>query len=260
MYYEMKKHLNQLNQKISNITKELSLFPAGKLMISKDHNTFRWYVSIDGKTEYLRKTELIKAKALAKKRYLEKKLAYYKSEAFSAELYLKHSPVGKSKEFEILAGHPGYAPLLRPQFAPLNEKLSSWQNEKFPSNPYHPEHLTSPSISGHILRSKSESMIDALLFTHKIPFRYESELVIDGVALYPDFTIRHPKTGKFYYWAHMGRMDDPQYIRRKCEELIKLIKIGIVPGVNLILTFETKECQLDMLTIEEIIQKYFLSQ
>ena len=71
-------------------------------MISKDRNSFRWYVSIDGKTKYLRKSELAKAKSLAKKRYLEKKLAYYKSEAFSAELYLKHSPVGKSKEFEIL--------------------------------------------------------------------------------------------------------------------------------------------------------------
>lgn len=93
MYYEMKKHLNKLNQKITNITKELSLFPAGKLMISKDHNTFRWYVSIDGKTEYLRKTELIKAKALAKKRYLENSFDH------SLLRSMKNYLLGKTKNF-----------------------------------------------------------------------------------------------------------------------------------------------------------------
>ena len=42
----------------------------------------------------------------------------------------------------------------------------------------HPEHLICKSISGNMVRSKSEMMIDMLLFQHRIPFRYECALVL----------------------------------------------------------------------------------
>ena len=42
-----------------------------------------------------------------------------------------------------------------------------------------------------MLRSKSEAIIDRMLYQNKIPFHYEEKLVLDGIILYPDFVIRH---------------------------------------------------------------------
>lgn len=78
-------------------------------------------------------------------------------------------------------------------------------------NPVHPEHLKHPCLSGHLVRSKSELLIDQALFTHQIPFRYECALKLNDLTLYPDFTIRHPETGQFFYWEHFGMMDSPTY-------------------------------------------------
>jgi len=60
-------------------------------------------------------------------------------------------------------------------------------------------------------RYKSEVFIDMALFTNNIPFRYECALELGHSTLYPDFTIRHPKTGEICYWEHFGLMDDPSY-------------------------------------------------
>lgn len=258
MLYEMKKYLDEINKEIEQIDNQLLHLPKGKLIVVKDRNSFRWYIAKDGKQEYLKKEYSEMAKNLAMRSYLEMKKSYLESEASAVKMYLRHSSFNKDKEYEVLVGKPGFAPLLQSQFGSLSEELSAWAAASFPSNPYHPEHLTIPSISGHMLRSKSEGAIDAFLFTHNIPFRYEEELIVDGTAIYPDFTIRHPQSGQFYYWAHLGIIDDPSYVRRKAEELIKLVKVGIIPGVNLILTFETKDHQLSMLDVKEIVEKYFL--
>ena len=71
-----------------------------------------------------------------------------------------------------------------------------------------------------MLRSKSEAIIDMILYKNGIPFRYEEKIVLGDVILYPDFVIRHPKTGDFYYWEHFGMMDDEDYIN-KAKELAK---------------------------------------
>ena len=57
---------------------------------------------------------------------------------------------------------------------------------------------------GKMLRSKSEAIIDRLLYQNKIPFHYEEKLVLGGITIYPDFVIRHPVTGEYYYWNILG--------------------------------------------------------
>ena len=74
---------------------------------------------------------------------------------------------------------------------------------------------------------------------------------------YPDFTIKHPRTGKIYYWEHFGMMDDEEYIKKACSKLQVYALNGIVPSVNLIMTFETSENPLGAEEVMELIEKYF---
>ena len=62
-------------------------------------------------------------------------------------------------------------------------------NEKYETNRKHPEKLIHVTKSGCVVRPKSEAMIADALFEYDIPFRYECELSIGEVNLYPDFTI-----------------------------------------------------------------------
>jgi ATP-dependent DNA helicase RecQ len=65
------------------------------------------------------------------------------------------------------------------------------------------------TLSGHMVRSKSEVIIANILFERKIPFEYEAELVVDGDQFSPDFTIKWK--GQTYYWEHLGLLEQEQY-------------------------------------------------
>lgn len=96
------------------------------------------------------------------------------------------------------------------------------------------------------------------LFSHQIPFRYECELILGTHVLYPDFTIRHPKTGNVYYWEHFGLMDNPSYCRNVSLKLQEYSLNGIIPSIQLITTYETNKHPLNPEIIEKIINHYFL--
>lgn len=63
------------------------------------------------------------------------------------------------------------------------------------------------------MRSKSEAMIVKVLKQNKIPYRYEAKLLFGDIEMYPDFTIRHPKTGQWFYWEHFGLLDKADYVK-----------------------------------------------
>lgn len=112
--------------------------------------------------------------------------------------------------------------------------------------------------NGHLLRSKSESIIDTFLYLNKIPFRYECALCLKESTIFPDFTIRHPKTGQTYYWEHFGLMDNPNYYKNAYSKLQFYTSCGIVPSIQLIATFETKNHPLNSELVEKIVTHYFL--
>ena len=102
-----------------------------------------------------------------------------------------------------------------------------------------------------------EKMIASYLYIKKIPFRYECALYLNGVLVFPDFTIRHPKTGEVYYWEHFGLMDQPSYVKRTMEKMQNYTLNGIIPSIHLITTYETKDHPLSTMEVEEIVEKYF---
>lgn len=137
-----------------------------------------------------------------------------------------HSP---SKAEDLLLNKPGYQELLYPYFKSQSQMIEDWINSSFEQNPKYQENKIHKTSSGNMVRSKSEVLIDMVLYTHKIPFRYECELQIGSYKIYPDFTIMHPMTGKIIYWEHFGKMDDPKYSRNVGERIQTYINNGIIP-------------------------------
>ena len=157
----------------------------------------------------------------------------------------------------MLLEHPGYGQLLEKHFVPINEELLRWQNAPYEKSNKYEEDLIIKGTQGKMLRSKSEAIIDMMLYKNKIPFRYEEKLVLDDITLYPDFVIRHPATGEFYYWEHFGMMDEEDYMDHACDKIRLYCKNGIIPSLNLITTYETKRHPLSVEKVESIIQEYF---
>ena len=132
-----------------------------------------------------------------------------------------------------------------------------WMKEPYERSQKHPEHLIHKNSYGEVFRSKSEAMIAMCLRERGIPYRYECALTLNGEKFYPDFTIRHPRTGRIYYYEHLGKMDDPKYISDNIPKLSIYAMNGIAPGIDLIMSFETKMEPLNVYTIECLLDQYF---
>ena len=107
-----------------------------------------------------------------------------------------------------------------------------------------------------MVRSKSEAMIDMILYTHKLPYRYECALSLGDITLYPDFTLRHPRNGTTLYWEHFGQMDNPVYAQKSYSKLQLYTSHGIIPSIHLITTYETKMTPLTAAIIEKTVSFY----
>lgn len=96
------------------------------------------------------------------------------------------------------------------------------------------------------------------LYVKGIPFRYECALQLGETTLYPDFTILHPITGELFYWEHFGKMDNPKYAQNCIAKLQNYTAHGILPGIYLITTYESKDRPLTSETIDRVIAEYIL--
>lgn len=257
IYQRMQSEFKRIETQINTLKNKIQNLPAGKLICSKNQNRYKWYQSDGHSKTYIPKSNRKLAEDLATKKYLSLSLEDLENEKRAIQFYLNHhAPTGKAEK--LLTESSEYQNLLSPYFSPLNQELSDWMNSPYEHNISHSENLKHNSISGNILRSKAESMIDMLLFIHKIPFRYECPLQLNEKIIYPDFTIRHPKTGEYYYWEHFGMMDDPTYSKSTYLKLQLYNSCGIIPSIQLITTYETSEHPLSAEQIEKIIEYYFL--
>ena len=124
------------------------------------------------------------------------------------------------------------------------------------SEEFYPEQRNIKTLSGQKVRSKSEALIAIKLTEFGIPFHYEEALPLEEKVYYPDFTLRHPETGKFFYWEHFGMMDNPSYAQKAADKIASYATHGIFPFVNFFMTFESKDHPLDLEQVEALIQYY----
>lgn len=258
LFQELKGHYENIVSKLSETTRQLASMPPGHLICGSYKGHPKYYVSHEKVRTYLSSKDSSLVQQLAYKKYLltlQKELLSEK-EALLPYLSYKDSFVPESEKMLYPDSH--FYPLLSPFILPTSEKIREWMTASYESNPMYPEHLIYKTNAGIYVRSKSESLIVSLLVQYQIPFRYECPLILDGICYYPDFTIMHPKTGKIYYWEHLGLLDNDSYVKDNAVKLQRFVKNGIIPTKQLIITCETKDNPIDLDYVDNLIHFYFL--
>lgn len=148
---------------------------------------------------------------------------------------------------------------LSPFFTPLSSEHLDWMNSPYLHNEKNPELLIYKISPGKYVRSKSASMIAMLLQINKIPFRYECALQLGDTTLFPDFTIRHPKTGQLFYRKHFGMIDNPAYARNAFPKLQLYTVNEIIPSIDLFPTFEKKNNPLSPEMVKKAAAEIYTS-
>lgn len=246
----------RIQKEKERIQKQIFKLPAGTIFCFQNGTHVKWYEKDGKRRQYLPKDQRKYAEKLAMKKYLLLRMKELIQEERALGSYISHHRESVSEQM-LKPGDP-YAELLAPYFQPESSDLQSWMESPYEQNRKYPEQKIYGTSAGIHVRSKSESMIVYLLHDYKVPFRYECALELGQVTAYPDFTIRHPKTGKVFIWEHLGMMGDPTYRRNALSKLQLYMEHGWIPSVNLILTFETKEYPLDMAYVEGLIKDHFV--
>ena len=258
-------HYDTIKKRITNIQSELhkiealeKRFPEEELICARNGKYYKWYLKNKDKDKliHLSKQNEELARRLTAKRYYKLRKQDLTDELAACEAYMRKANRFGNRTEKMLE-HDEYARLLDIGIVSKNKELQEWMAAKYERNIQYPEKLIVKGTQGKFLRSKSEAIIDRILYGAGIPFHYEEKLVLGGITVSPDFTIRHPKTGEFFYWEHLGMMDNEDYVNHACEKLRLYCENNIIPSVNLILTYETKEYPLAIGMVERLVNEYF---
>ena len=249
----------RLEKEIKAIQAKIHEFPDGKLICTHNGKRTKWYQT-DGHTQtYIPKENRKLAEQLAAKKYLSTLEKELRQEQTAIDFYLRHHNKNTGRAEQLLSDQSEYSELLSPFFTPLSIELFDCMNSPYLHNDKNPELLIYKISPGKYVRSKSESMIAMLLQMNRIPFRYECALQLGDITLFPDFTIRHPQTGQLFYWEHFGMMDNPAYARNAFSKLQLYNANEIIPSIDLLTTFETKNNPLSPEMVKKMVDYYFLS-
>ena len=113
-----------------------------------------------------------------------------------------------------------------------------------------------------MVRSKSEVIIANILYQNKkhILYKYERPLMVlkDGSTkiIYPDFTMLNLHSGRIIYFEHAGKMDDPYYANEFVKKMNTYINNGLLPGKDVLVTFETMTNPLDVSVVKKMIEEF----
>ncbi len=257
-YYEKLK-IDQLNleEQISYLKQQILSSIPGELRIWRNGSYCKFYCQTGTSTTYISRKDQSTIEQLARKKYLSAKLEDLTKENAILQKALLALEKHPSKSEALLSSDSAFCDVLISSYSSFDEAVQKWLALPFESNPYYPDQLKYKSVSGNMVRSKSELLIDAALFTHHIPFHYECALTLGGSTYYPDFTILHPVTGELVYWEHFGLMDDLSYRHSAAHKVQRYIEHGIFPSGKLITTYESNTTPFTPQIVEKTIAQYF---
>ena len=239
--------------------------PKGYVKATLVHNNgsdvFQYYLrenSSDPTGRYLKRSEADLARKLAQKEYCERVLKAAEKEKALIEEFLKRYDADL-----ILKAYtemkPGKRILVEPYVYPDDEYASKWQAKQFTCGSFGEGDPVYYTKRGDRVRSKSEQIIADRLFDAGIPYRYEFPFLYEGTKrIFTDFTVLNVKTRKEVRWEHFGKMDDPRYRKTFFWKQSLYAQYGLIPGEDIIFTFEDDENPLDSRYLDRLIKSFFL--
>lgn len=237
---------------IENRIAEFDVKEGRYLVIGRSHNSIQYYAVRKNQPRiYISKKDWSK---------LQSYLQNYHDRKILHELKAWHKACVRFRNAALKYdnAYTNISPFIQDNVITINRQVDcdEWESQGL--------HVTAPNrdykfktLRGDFVRSKSEALIADYLSVLGLHYRYEDELVVNGVSYYPDFMIMHPLTGDIYMWEHFGLMDRVNYYEKMCEKLNAYAACGFELGKNMIATFESNEAPLKIETIERYIENFF---
>ncbi len=241
------------------VDNRLADVPEGTLRITTSKNKLQYIHCVEDsgksgyKLSYIRKMDESLVNKLAQKSYdqrvkrlVDRRLKQIEKIAMEYEddeiekLYEKLNPIRKN--------------LVQSVEIPWEVRLKEWKSIPYTGKEFDEKIPLIYSKKGERVRSKSEKILADTFYDLGIEYKYECPIKLKGYGVvYPDFTFLRKRDGKEVYWEHDGKMDDPRYAEKAIRKINSYIANDILPGDNLILSFESsgvvindriRECQV----------------
>ncbi len=271
---EIVERRKELENLLKQIQLELDRLPEGRLRISHESkarmprrenvenvNRIQYYQcgpKMPKNGKYLQKSQMDLVCQLAQKGYL-----LQLQKAVQDQIDYLSLPVPDLSDRPLQSVYSDMLETRKALVNPLKEDnesfIARWQAVKPPVNTMFSESAVFVTERGESVRSKSEKILADKFYMMGIPYHYEMPIrLIDNREYYPDFTLLNKRTLEIFFWEHRGLMDDPNYVNSNLRKHNLYIRSGIIPGKNLITTYETRDQPLDMAVVEALINTFLL--
>ncbi len=248
--------------------KELEILPIGTICIKNINGKDRYYhyipsnkSGIPGKQVYIKIEDEKLIRGLCRRKFIEAAMPRIKkiirTEKHFLESYSTFDPLDLSRLLPKKYQNIDCGPIS--DMVEKNQPIE-WVQEPYEKKTSHSEGLIYKTQCGLLVRSKSELIIANLLELNKVPFRYEAAIELDGKRYHPDFTILNPQDNQVVYWEHFGLADNADYTVTMEHKIRTYKKHGICQWNNLIVTYESKDCTLDVQKIRSIVRAFLLCE
>ena len=241
----------QLEKELEMLQDELSKLPEGSLYIYKKRRWINIQCRRNGETHGINRDKGL-IYGLARREYISLLIRFIKEYLYDPwSDYSSISINSFLSELDVLFQkyERGSLDLDRITMTP-NQYI--WNSFRHSRNPKRREELKYPTIGRVYTRSKSEQTLGNLFEKLHISYRYEAELVINGIAYHPDFIVMLP-SGRLIIIEHVGRLDLKKYNEDFILRLMSYNDIGLLIGRDVFFTFERD-------TSDEVILKEVLFQ
>lgn len=275
---EAQKEISKLEKMIKGIDMFLSGAPEGCLKWQNKNGRTYYYHQYQSDTargqdekeqpqeavnyfrRYIKKSDLKLAQILAQKNYYSSVKPLVQKQLKELKQFVNKYPKDNLEEmYETLSEERKR--LVKPLQPSVKQIIKNWEAEVYGKNTKYSENLKFETDQGELVRSKSEIIIANLLYQNQnhILYKYERplELNVEGRSktIYPDFTILSKRIGKIIYWEHAGRMDDSYYVNDFVKKLNTYVMNGLLPGKDVILTYETQNNPLEIGVVKRMIKE-----
>ena len=260
LYQSMQSQLETCEKQIAGLEKKMAGLPEGVLHITRNGKYYNWFVSYaDGRRCYLPKSEEDLAAALALKRYCTAKLHDLQNEAEACRRYLRYDDRSRNEAADLICNpSPEFRRLLCRTLRTTDERIADWENAPYKKLEKYPEQRIHETLKeGELVRSKIEAAVAGLLYTLKIPYRYECMMQIDTMEIGVDFITLDVRSFQEIPLEIYGMMDNPEYRRSYQRKMNAYTNAGYIPGINMLMFFESSSAPLKLTEAEAILRRFF---
>ena len=254
--------INELKKLQETLGTSIKNGPKGSLIVSSRKGGAEYYQQKEGKCTYIsvKNQELIKS--LAQMDYQRKTIQICKNEIkVLTKLIRKYEAKGSrgiNTSNVYFTQNKHRQSLTSPVTYSNKMYIENWEQKEYQPKKLYKDQVTYQTQKGEIVRSKSELIIANILKENNIPYHYEYPFETSKGIFHPDFFCLNVRTRQEFYWEHFGMLDDTDYLKTALQKLNILSENNLIPGKNLITTFETSDTPISASYVQKLINEFLM--